>query len=79
MEESGTQGTLAHPDVLWKGSRARHKEPRRFLLNVRLSAQVLHSLRGNAQIDLLFTVREERIRERINNRNIGYSNHELWT
>lgn len=79
MEESGTQGTLAHPDVLWKCGRARHKGPRRFLLNVMFSSQVLHSLRGRAQIDLLFTIREERIRERINNRNIGYSNHELWT
>lgn len=36
-------------------------------MTVRLSTQVLHSLRDNAQVDLLFTDREERIRERINN------------
>lgn len=77
MEEWGTQGTPAHADVLWKGNRARYKEPRRFLVNVRFSTQVLHSLRSNAEIDLLFTDRKEIIKERINNRNIGYSNHEI--
>lgn len=73
----GDTGDTVHPDVLWKGNRARYKDPRRFLVNVRFSAQVLHNLRSNAQIDLLFTDRDERISERINNRNIGYSNHEI--
>lgn len=41
------------------------------------STQTLDRLRGDAQMDLLFIGREEVIRDRINNGNIGYSDHEI--
>lgn len=79
-EVSGSYGRgCALPAVFWKGNTARHKEPRRFLEHVRdyFSTQVLDRLRGDAQMDVLFTDREELIRDRINNGSIGYSDHEI--
>lgn len=65
--------------VFCKGNTARHEEPRRFLEDVRdnLLTQVLDRLSSDAQTNLLFTDRENPIRDRINNGSVCYSDHEI--